>query len=456
VENMEKLCPICGSELDLNGYCSKCDQTITVYKKAELTSKVLYNNGLELARVRDISGAIGLLQRSLKFDKSNIQARNLIGLLYFEIGETVLALRHWVISKNTKSTDNIAINYLEDIQDNESHLDRLNSAIKKFNQSLNYIKQDSVDLAVIHLKKVISLNPKFVKAYTLLALCYMKEKQDDKAIKVLKKVLLIDKSNYVARKYYDSLISEDTENLEDPVEKRESKPAFPIKMPFSMSGSLLQFLALIFGVAIGFALVMVLIMPKQIDAKDSIIQTLESDLAIETTKYQDKETEYNSEVTLNQAYESDNQTLKSNLETSENALNATTKVLLAFNLHNKGEDIAAGKELYGLDQELLIDPIILEIYESTAADIALSTYEIGFVKQRNSNWQEAIDNLEVAIVLMGDVDYVTNAYYYLGKSYYKTDKMDLAKKQFEFIVENYPDSYLVDDSEWYLGEIAKQ
>ena len=50
---------------------------------------------LQKRKVRDLSGAVVSLKRSLKFYKNNIPARNLLGLIYFEIGETVAALGQW-------------------------------------------------------------------------------------------------------------------------------------------------------------------------------------------------------------------------------------------------------------------------------------------------------------------------------------------------------------------------
>ncbi len=38
--------------------------------------------------MRDLSGAIVCLKRSLKFNKENIAARNLLGLVYFETGRS--------------------------------------------------------------------------------------------------------------------------------------------------------------------------------------------------------------------------------------------------------------------------------------------------------------------------------------------------------------------------------
>ena len=45
--------------------------------------------------MRNLSGAIVSLKNSLKFNKYNIDARNLLGLIYCETGEVVDALSEW-------------------------------------------------------------------------------------------------------------------------------------------------------------------------------------------------------------------------------------------------------------------------------------------------------------------------------------------------------------------------
>lgn len=97
--------------------------------------------------MRDLSGAIESLRTSLRFYKMNIDARNLLGLVYFETGEVVEALTEWVISKNYQPRDNAASRYLNEIQNNPSRLDTINQTIKKYNQALLYCRQDSRDLA---------------------------------------------------------------------------------------------------------------------------------------------------------------------------------------------------------------------------------------------------------------------------------------------------------------------
>ena len=56
-------------------------------KKIRLVSNSFYNTGLELARIRDLTGAVQYLQKCLNLNKYHIEARNLLGLIYYEMGE---------------------------------------------------------------------------------------------------------------------------------------------------------------------------------------------------------------------------------------------------------------------------------------------------------------------------------------------------------------------------------
>ena len=108
-------CIYCNTQLASIDYCPGCGADATLIKRIGRISNLLYNRGLEKATVRDLSGAIGCLQQSLKFNKENIDARNLLGLCYYETGEAVLALCEWVISKNLSPGDNAAETYIEEI-----------------------------------------------------------------------------------------------------------------------------------------------------------------------------------------------------------------------------------------------------------------------------------------------------------------------------------------------------
>lgn len=199
-------CFKCNCELIANkDVCVRCGQDVRLYKKIYRTSNAYYNIGLAKAKVRDLTGAVNALRTSLSMDKTNIDARNLLGLVYFEMGETAYALREWVISKNILEEDNDADYYIRLIQSNPNKFEVIANSIHKYNFALKYAQEDGHDLAVIQLKKIVASNPKFIRAYLLLALLYMEEKQYHKAEGLLKKVLKIDKGNTTARRYLTEL-----------------------------------------------------------------------------------------------------------------------------------------------------------------------------------------------------------------------------------------------------------
>lgn len=200
-------CYNCGCHLSEQDFCTNCGADVSLYKRILKISNMYYNEGLEKAGVRDLSGAVTSLRQSLKFNKNNVEARNLLGLVYFEMGEVVAALSEWVISKNLRPQKNIADNYIEMIQSNAARLDTINQTIKKYNQALVYCGQDSRDLAVIQLKKVLSLNPRFIRAHQLLALLYIDSEQWDKAKRELDKCCRIDRNNTQTRRYLQEVES---------------------------------------------------------------------------------------------------------------------------------------------------------------------------------------------------------------------------------------------------------
>ena len=190
-------CINCGAFLtdtDLD-YCPHCGANVLIQKKVDYLSKLYYNQGLEKASIRDLSGAISCLKQSLAYDKRNIRARNLLGLVYFETGEVVAALSEWVISKNIQKNRNLASEYIAKLQANQNKLDTINESIKKYNNALAMCREGHEDMAAIRLKKILSQNPKLIKGYHLLALIQMKNQEWNKARRTLKKAARIDKTN---------------------------------------------------------------------------------------------------------------------------------------------------------------------------------------------------------------------------------------------------------------------
>lgn len=270
-------CYNCGCEITEHSFCVNCGVDITLYRKIIRTSNFFYNQGLEQAKVRDLSGAVVSLRQSLKFNKSNIRARNLLGLIYFETGEVPAALSEWVISKNLKPQKNLAAEYLNLVQSNTGRLENINNNIKKYNLALEYCKQpDGIDMAVIQLKGVVRECPNFVRAHQLLALCYLNSKSAERAKRELEKCKAIDVNNTMTLRYLaecEAILNPS----EDPKKKKAKQE--PVEAVTSyMSGNELviqppthiekkgpgTILNIVFGIAIGFAVACFLVLPGKI------------------------------------------------------------------------------------------------------------------------------------------------------------------------------------------------
>ena len=112
-------CYRCGATLTQHDFCTACKSDVRQYKLIIEASNRKYNEGLEKAQIRDLTGAVAALKQSLKLNKEHVDARNLLGLIYFEMGEVVSALGEWIISKNLQPEKNIASDYISRLQNNK-------------------------------------------------------------------------------------------------------------------------------------------------------------------------------------------------------------------------------------------------------------------------------------------------------------------------------------------------
>ncbi|MDO4187643.1 MAG: tetratricopeptide repeat protein [Lachnospiraceae bacterium] len=254
-----------------------------LYTKIVYRSNVFYNEGLRKARVRDLSGAAACLRESLSLNKKNINARNLLGLVYFEMGDITKALAQWIISRNTDSSkDNMALQYIEKVQSNQSRLDTINQTIKKYNQALQYSYQGSFDLAIIQLKKVLSINERLLPAYQLLALVYMETEEYEKCRRTVIKGLRIDKNNTRLLSYLDevdSILLEIDSQSQDGKKKNVTRPGAEVLSYESGMDTIIQpvhekersgfssIINILIGIVVGVAVCYFLILPARIEQK---------------------------------------------------------------------------------------------------------------------------------------------------------------------------------------------
>ena len=438
------ICYRCGGDAGRNDICPHCNADIKIFQKVERASNSYYNDGLQKAQVRNLSGAIISLRQALKLYKYNTQARNLLGLVYYEMGEVVDALSEWVISANYKPEDNLAINYLREIKENRSQLDAVNQTIKKYNQALLYCRQDSRDLAIIQLKKVLSLNPKLVKGHQLLALLYMQEKQPEKAKRALRDAGRIDTDNTTTLRYLKEVNRQLKEKGKDNKPKNDDLISYqsgnetiimPKRFRESSLGGTLGYILI--GLIVGVAATVFLIVPGvkskiKEDAKNSL---LDANDTISNNAITISDLERQIEDLQNQIDESESK------DSEEAAKTAAYEDLLNDYVAYTSEDtVSAGSYLEKIDSSMLSGQA-LETYntinDSVSATYLEDLYNEAYGYYTAYDYENAAKSFQ-KIVDQDESYRDGSAAYYLAQSYRKLEKMEDAKKYYQYILDNYP------------------
>ena len=439
-------CYNCGAQLDHSVNCPGCGANMKIYKKIVMASNAYYNLGLEKANVRDLSGAIDSLKMSLRFNKRNTDARNLLGLVYSEMGEVVAALTEWVISKNYQPENNRASYYLDSIQQNKGKLESVNQTIKKYNQALLYCRQNSRDLAIIQLKKVLSLNPKLVSGHQLLALLYIQEKKYELAKKSLRNAGKIDVNNKVTLRYLKEAnigLREQSSNKKqknDELVSYQSGNETIIQPKYLKDSSAFGTIVnMVIGIGIGVAITAFLVVPgiKSTAQHDAQQQVLEANNTIssknQTIATLEDQIEQLSEQITNMQIAGDDVTSQ---------VNSYDQLLQAYIQFENNDINAAGASL-GMVYEEHLSENALEVYKSVNAKVneeyLAILYQDGYSAYSSQDYPKAIENLLKAVEL--DETYQNgNALYYLAQAYRKNNDLESAKPYYQKFVELYPNT----------------
>ena len=271
-------CYKCGSTLDLSrNSCPKCNADVRMFKKIVYASNRYYNDGLLKAQARDLTGARESLKMSLHLYKENTNARNLLGLVYYAMGESAEGLKQWVLSKNLSEKNNIADRFINNMKRNMHDLDSEDHGIKKYNQALGYAQNGARDLATIQLKKVVAVHTNMVKAYELLALLYMADGKYEQARKALTQCLEVDRGNTSAMYYLKELqqISRQGSARNVGTVGEDDREQLIIPVRFRDFGTYLSnALYIVLGIAIGIAIAWFVVVPGvvQRETGDAVAQ----------------------------------------------------------------------------------------------------------------------------------------------------------------------------------------
>ena len=457
-------CYKCGTIIDELNTCPVCGANQHIYKRILKQADVYYNDGLMKAQVRDLSGARRNLLMCLKCNKYHTDARNLLGLVYYEIGEVVSALAQWVISKNLQPENNRVDVYLDELQNTAGLLESASVSIKKYNQAIDYCRQGNRDLARIQLRRVLGNNPKMVSAHQLLALLCIQDGEYEEARKALMAANKIDSLNAVTHRYMLEVKEGLKAAEKDNKKKRRKKDDIisftdgneTVMMPNNGSkfadwidNSRNSIINILIGLVVGLLICFVLVVPTvkqkaQTDAANALVDANEevagtsssiSSLRNQVKSLQEELSKY---------------TGKGDVVTSYDKL---IEAYIAY----KGGDITKATEAMQVVNGDLLDingkAIYAEVSKVVNDKILRESYNAGYTAYRQGNYQKAIEEFSKAVAI--DPTYQnSNLLYYLADSYANVNDIANATKYYQQLLSTIPNSKWATKSKEYLTSVG--
>ena len=382
------------------------------------------------------------------------------------------ALSEWVISKNLRPDKNIADDYIDMIQSNASRLDTMNQTIKKYNQAYTYCVQGSKDLAVIQLKKVLSLNPRLIRAHQLLALLYIDSEQWDKAKKEVKKCLDIDRNNTLALRYLkevDLMLNPDAScntavkrKSEDSVRYQSDNEIIiqPLNVKETKRSGVSTLLNIGLGMIIGLAAMFFLVLPGRIAEVNNEANAKIAEIGNQSDAKTATITELESRV---KGLEADIDRLNQELEgyvgtdgtlnTIDTLLSAAATYLETKDAAQTGaslEEISAGIDVTQTSEAF--QKLYNSLFTVVGSELAQTYYKEGKTAYESSNYAEAITSLTNAVYYD---DANADALYYLGQAYRKNNDTENAINTYKKVVELFPGTDRATKSQEYIDRLSQ-
>ena len=412
-------------------------------------SNRFYNVALDRAEKRDLFGATLLLKKSLSFNAKNVNARNLLALIFYEEGAITEAIVQWFASKDIfKNEVNPANEYLRKVQDDEKTNNYFES-VRLYNMAIDDIESDKNDLAMMKLNRAVELNDHNVKAMFLLSILYLKLQDHIKAGHYLLKCQKIDNGNVHINEHMDYVIknTKKGEVKEKRIEKvysfkkLESDDAILPRKYIKLSENQ-KVIFILIGIIIGALSNSLIMQPtsngsSSLASENQVIRYAElvndqnktiRDLTIENNELK---TNYEDASVKLRAYEEQNKLFTSQYET----LNS---IISDF---DGGYISRAAKSYVELDKDAITDETLISLLNQARSRIegigAKRLCELGTESWNGGNKTAAISYYQLSLSINPDDP---ETMFLLARLYQNLDRLKEANALFDKIIAQHPES----------------
>ena len=425
-------------------------------KRARQLSWLYYNQGLERAQIRDLTGAAGKLRDSLKLNKRNTQARNLLGLVYYEMGEVVEALREWLISQNFQTKNNQATDLIRKMKADRNRMQMMSESIRTYNKALENCREGNDDIAAIQLRRILSRNPKYVRAAQLLALIDMKDGKFGQARRVLKRVAQVDRTDPTTLRYLQE-IGELTnragrERRAAVQEEAEAEQTgTPLRTRMSSSTVFGPLLNILIGLALGLLALGFLVVPAVRRADDNDLNAKILDYTTTIAEQKDRIDSLEKQIEESDAVV---EQAREQVEDSQSEVTSYDSLVKAYNFYMAEAYVEASDEIDKIDPTKLSQGSV-EIYNAIHDDIVDNAYDgymyKGQVAVYEEKWDEAIKYFEKAVSIRVDGPEILNL---LAYSYQNDGQDSKAIQNYQRILDEYPNTHSADNAAYAIGMLG--
>lgn len=323
--------------------------------------------------------------------------------------------------------------------------DNIRNSIILYNKALDSIRAGSEDMAIIELKKAVSMNPDFCEAMNLLGICYSYIHDQDRAAEMFQRVIRTEGNSIKAMHYMEMLKSgEGADQRSGKGRKRQKwleKPQgnTPSLLTGLRASFKIDWIKYVIGFAAGALILFFIMLPLTGGSDVSTSQPLPDRPSVSDA---DRDTGKESQPVQDEEKEK----LKAELAAANTQLEYYTMAMKLFEINQlvsegktmeaaDGLLLFASTELHGPEKNLLD-----ELRESVMPRAAKQAYNEGKKLYDAKNYSAAAEKLEKVTRYWPSSDKADKALYFLGRCYIEMKESRKALEAFEKLVNDFPNS----------------